>query len=271
MAAATRSIAVRVVPLLTCAIAALHAARGEEGEPTARPKILLTAPLAAAPGETTKLTLRGAELKDVSAVRPSDSRAVVKLVEQGAAPVPGGQDAGRIGDTQVEVELELPADFDADTLSLVAVTDRGESEPYEVLVGGVAPTVAEEEPNNGFRDCQLLSVPLVVDGAIERDRDVDLFAVELAAGRRMVCEVIAANRGSGCDATLTLYDAHRLAVAFSDDDAGSRDPRLQVTVPSAGRYYVAVADANDQGGPAHPYRLVVEDSASGDVPPQPLP
>lgn len=262
MAAVTRIGAARVAVLVVCSITAGGPLNAQEEAPKL-PQILLAAPLAASPGETTKLILRGAELKDVFAVRPSDSRAVVKLIEQAAATVPGGQNASRIGDTQVEVELQLPDDFDADALSLIAVTDGGESEPYELLIGGPAASAAEQEPNGGFRECRALPLPLVVDGEIERDRDVDLYAFDVAAGQRVECAVVAAERGSGCDATLTLYDARQLPLAFSDD-AGSRDPRLEITAPTSGRYYVAVADANDQGGPAHPYRLVVDAPAADD-------
>lgn len=271
MAAGIHNEVLRMAVLVLSSIAAGGPLAAQE-EPPKTPQILLAAPLAAAPGATAKLTLRGAELKDVSAIRPSDPRAVVKLLEQGTAPVPGGQNAARIGDTQVEVELRLPADFDAAIFSLVAVTDRGESNPYELLIGGPGPAVTEQEPNGGFGECRAVPLPLVVDGAIERDRDVDLYAFDVEAGQRLVCAVVAAERGSGCDATLTLYDARRLPLVFSDDVDGSRDPRLEITASTTGRHYLAVADANDQGGPAHPYRLVVDTAAAGgDMVPQALP
>lgn len=242
--------------LLALSIAAPAIAQDEDGEP---PRIAMAAPLAAVPGTTTQLTLRGWKLDNVTAVRPSDERARVKLGQQGPAPVPGGQNANDIGDKQVAIELELPAEFEADVLSLVAVTDAGESEPYELLVAGRAPVQTEQEPNNGFGDAQALAVPGNLDGSIQNDRDVDVFALEGQTGDRVICELIAQRRGSGCDGTLTLFDANRSPVAYSDDDAGSRDPRLKVTLPTSGRYYLVIADANDRGGPAHPYRLVISD------------
>jgi hypothetical protein len=46
-------------------------------------------------------------------------------------------------------------------------------------------------------------------------------------------------------------------IDMSDDVAGSRDSRVEATLKKAGVYHVAVTDANDQGGPAHRYRLVI--------------
>lgn len=240
--------------LLSLHIASPAAAQDDNSE---LPGIAMAAPLAAAPGATTKLTLRGWKLDNVSAIRPSDERAKVKRGEQGPAPVPGGQDVKKIGDKQIVIELELPADFAADALSLVAITDAGESAPYELLIGGEFPVDSEQEPNNGFDEAQTLRLPGIIDGSIQSDRDVDVFAFEATAGRLLVCEVLAQRRGSGCDATLTLYNANRIPIAYSDDHSGSRDPRLQRTLSASGRYYLVIADANDRGGPAHPYRLVV--------------
>ena len=67
----------------------------------------------------------------------------------------------------------------------------------------------------------------------------------------------AARYGSGLDAALTLYDAAGQQLASNDDRGDNLDPRLEVTLPRAGVYYLSLIDAHDTGGPAHVYRLVV--------------
>ena len=47
-------------------------------------------------------------------------------------------------------------------------------------------------------------------------------------------------------------------VAQNDDVDGTRDARITVKLPATARYWISLADAHNQGGPAHPYRLVVK-------------
>jgi len=47
--------------------------------------------------------------------------------------------------------------------------------------------------------------------------------------------------------------------AVSEDTERGKNVRLVLTLPRAGAYYLSLADANDQGGPFHRYRVVMSE------------
>jgi hypothetical protein len=152
--------------------------------------------------------------------------------------------------------VTLPADFADKEAGFTVVTPAGESAPHKLLVDKT-PTVAEKEPNNGFRQAQPVQVPQVIDGAIGQNQDVDVFRFDGHAGQQVVIEVFAARYGSSLDSFLTLYNADGQIIASNDDIEGTTDSRIEATLPKAGVYYLSVIDAHDTGGPAHVYRLVL--------------
>lgn len=221
------------------------------------PQVLLATQLGLLPGETTKLTLRGLKLDGASEVLVASDKVQVKLLGKGAASVPNKQEATKVGNTQVEIEVVVPADFPPGVLEFRVKVGDQETPPYAIEVGGSHPIVSEKEGNDGFRQAQAIAHPQVVLGSIQGPQDVDVFVVEVQAGQKLAVEVFAARRGSGLDAWLAIYDAKGQLVASGDDLPDSRDARVAWTAPAAGRYYVALSDAHDQGGLAHAYRLVV--------------
>ena len=219
----------------------------------ASPKILYAVPLVAKPGEKQKLSLRGKGLAGVKEVKVAGAEgAKVKLLGAKAVPVPNNYPAERVGDSEVEVELELPHGAKPGAVTLAAG-----GEPYTLLVRDELPAVAEKEDNGGFDSAQKVAVPCAVEGAIKGERDVDVFAFEGRKGEKLAVELQASKFGSPLDGALTLYDADRNVVASSDDAGGSSDPALTVTLPNGGTYFLAVLDANDLGGANFGYRLVV--------------
>jgi hypothetical protein len=231
--------------------------------PVEPPKIVLALPFGVTPGKPAKVTLRGLKLDAVTEVRCGDPKASAKLLGKGTKA--GGYDPMKVpvaltGDTQVDIEVSLPAGFPGRTLPLTVVSAGGESPPYSLLVDDDTPRVAEMEPNDGFRQAQPVTLPVIVEGGIKQPQDVDVFRFEGRAGQRVVAEVLAARLGSPVDSFLTVYDGQGRVLAANDDHAGSPDSRADLTLPAAGTYYVSVADANDQGGPAHAYRLLLHDA-----------
>jgi hypothetical protein len=221
------------------------------------PKVIVALPLGVAPGKTTKLTLRGLKLDTATEVRVA--RGTAKIVGKGKAAMPQMQDAKRVGDTQVEVEVTLPAEAPEGAAECVVVTPVGETASHKLLVEKTIPVVAEKEPNNGFRQAQPIALPQVVDGVIGQSQDVDVFRFEGKAGQRVVIEVLASRHGSALDSFLLLHDADGKLLASNDDGDASKDSRIEAKLPRAGAYFVSVIDANDTGGPAHVYRLVVRE------------
>ena len=253
------AIVVRLVTIASiAALSASHAAAADDA-----PVVKLASPLGVAKGTTTKVVLRGLKLDNAETVECSDGKSTAKIISQGNAPVPNQQNAQKIGDRQVEIELTIPDDAPAGELGLVVVTPAGKSEPYPLLVGGEFPLVAEQEGNDGFRQAQAIQLPQIVEGSIHGERNVDCYVIDGQAGQSLTMEVVAERRGSGLDALLSLYNERAQWLANCDDLPDSRDARLEFTFPAAGKYFIVVQDAHDLGGPAHPYRLIVRPGRSG--------
>jgi pre-peptidase len=223
------------------------------------PRVIVALPLGVPAGKTTKMTLRGLNLDTAKEVRCGAPKAKVKVVSKGKATVPNMQVAKHVGDTRIEVEVTLPADAAEGAVELTVVTPDGESAPHKLLVEKTIPVVAEKEPNNGFKQAQPIVLPQAVDGTISQNQDVDVYRFEGRASQRIVIEVFAARYGSALDSFLSLHDAGGRLLATCDDIAGSTDSRIELVLPKDGAYYASVIDANDIGGPAHVYRLVVKE------------
>jgi hypothetical protein len=233
---------------------------GQEKKPADKkdhPQVMVAIPLGVPAEKTTKLTLRGQRLDTATEVRIRTPKATAKVLSKGKATVPNMQDARKVGDTQIEVELTLPADAPEGVTEIVVVTPAGESSPHKLFVEKTIPVIAEKEPNNGFKQAQTIALPQAVDGIIGQNQDVDVFRFEGKSGQRIVIEVLAARYGSALDSYLTLHDEGGRLLATSDDIEGSTDSRIEMTLPKDGRYFASIIDAHDTGGPAHVYRLVI--------------
>jgi Bacterial pre-peptidase C-terminal domain len=221
------------------------------------PKVVVAAPLGLAPGKTTKLLVRGLKLDTTTEVRLHDPKGTAKILSKGKAPLPNKEkdDVGRYGDTQIEIEAVLSADYAGPTATFTVVTPSGESAPHTLFVDH-APIVAEKKPNNSFQKAQPVQLGQTIEGVVNAGSDVDVFRFDGKQGQQVVLEVFAARFGSPLDSLLTLYDADGRIVASNDDVDGTADSRVEATLPRTGVYYVSVVDANDVGSPSNIYRLV---------------
>jgi hypothetical protein len=231
-------------------------AQEKKPAPNDAPKILLSNPLGVPVGKTTKVTLRGMKL-DTTKELKLPAKISGKILNKGGANVPNMQEPNIVGNTQVELEVTLANDFAGDALELSVVTNSGQSNGHRLLVDRTA-VIAEKEPNDGFKQAQTVKLGEVIQGTIERPKDVDVFRVEVKAGQRIVFEIHAHRHGSALDSYLTLHDEEG-RVLTTDDDAVGRDSRIEHTFAKAGHAFLSVIDAHDQGGPAYPYRLLIKE------------
>ncbi len=239
------------------ATSVIHA---EDAKPVP-PRVALCSPLAVPSGATTKVTLRGWLVDKATAVRCDNDKVTLKIVSQGAAAVPGKQDAKQIGDQQLELEVTVAADAPSGRVQLTVVAQDGESKPHALLVGGDLPVVAETEPNDGFRSAQTIATSQIIDGQIHGDGNVDVFAFAITEQTNLSVEVQAQQFGSGLDSIFTLYNATGSIIASNDDQEATTDAKLQELL-EPGRYFLCLQDAHDRGGAAHPYRLRVHPIAN---------
>jgi hypothetical protein len=221
------------------------------------PAVLVALPLAAAPGQTTRLTLRGHHLNQAKEIKLPDGLGAAKILNKGKSDLPDKLPPEKFGDTHVEVELTL-SDKLTGNVKLTVVTGAGQTKPYPLLVETKLAVTADKEHNDGFREAQPVKLPTVIDGRIDPQRDVDVFKIAGKAGQKLVAEVVAARHGSALDGVLTLYTAGGNQVATSDDQKQSIDPRMETVLAADGMYLLALTDAHDTGGALHLYRLRLE-------------
>jgi hypothetical protein len=127
------------------------------------------------------------------------------------------------------------------------------------------PECLEQEPNNSPGAAQLIKLPIIVNGRIDKPGEADVFRFEGKAGQDIVAEVYARRLDSPLDSVLRLTDSAGKVIAANDDheDKGSgltthhADSRIAVKLPADGVYYLHLADTQRKGGNEYAYRLRV--------------
>ncbi|MCB1211132.1 MAG: PPC domain-containing protein [Verrucomicrobiales bacterium] len=133
---------------------------------------------------------------------------------------------------------------------------------------GSGAEVTEVEPNDGLSPAQSFeSLPVCINGRLEKAGDVDNFSFALKEGETLSATVDAYSLGSPLDAMLHLLDEKgtRLATA---SDARNLDPMLAFKAPKTGNYLLQLvgfvhppaADVRFTGGANVVYRLTVSRS-----------
>jgi hypothetical protein len=125
------------------------------------------------------------------------------------------------------------------------------------------PETFEKEPNNNRKRAQEVTLPIIVNGRIDRTDDWDVFEVAGRAGDELVAEVSARRLDSPLDSVLKITDASGNLIGMNDDheDLGAgtnthhADSYLMLKLPADGPYYVHIGDAARHGGEEYAYRL----------------
>jgi hypothetical protein len=125
------------------------------------------------------------------------------------------------------------------------------------------PESLEREPNHSIATAQPVTLPIIVNGRVERAGDWDVFRFEGRAGDAIVAEVYARRLDSPLDSVLKLTDADGKQLAYNDDhedkgaglDTHFADSYVTATLPADGTYYIHLGDAQRQAGPDYAYRL----------------
>jgi hypothetical protein len=233
------------------------AGQGKKRVQDGSPRVTLIAPLGLVAGQTSKVAVRGNKLESASTVKILDDKGSATIISKGKVNAQEKKTL-QVGDTQIVVEVTLKRDLPREAVQLVVVTPEGETKPHDLLVETNLPVVRDKEPNDGFRQAQKVELPVVVSGAIDRPRDVDVFQFTGKAGQHVMLEVLAARHGSALDSILTIYNSAGEQIATNDDTKETNDSRLAVILPADDTYFVVLMDAHDSGSPVHVYWLLMK-------------
>ena len=141
---------------------------------------------------------------------------------------------------------------------------EGATAPLPFVLGRL-PEVREAEPNNELSKAQTIEKPMVVNGKLEANGDVDVFAFTLKKDQTLIAAAEANWRlGSPVDMVLQIVTPTGKVVAQVDDDRGN-DPLVKFTAPADGVWYVRTfgfpATPNSSirfsGGATFVYRLTM--------------
>ena len=155
---------------------------------------------------------------------------------------------------------------------------------YPFMVGDLSECV-EAEPNDTWEQvtsdeagANTVMSPIIINGQIGLEEDVDYFTFEAEEGQRLIFEVTAQRLGSKLDALLTLFDKAETDDKAEDSDAAmdwsmatqpdnkvlavnddtiDSEARIDHTFEEAGDYAIVIRDLNNQGGPDFAYRLSI--------------
>lgn len=130
------------------------------------------------------------------------------------------------------------------------------------------PVTLEQEPNNDPAHAQQLTLPAVVSGRFDRERDADRYAIEPTETGPHSFEVYCERIGGRADPYLVVLDDKGARLAELDDfgiranafDGHLRDPSGMVNLTAKKKYKVLVQDRYGRGGPRYQYVLTIRKS-----------
>jgi len=146
---------------------------------------------------------------------------------------------------------------------LLAATDGNLVSNYVPFALDTLPECLDAESNDEPSKAQKVSLPIIVNGRMDRPGDWDVFEVEGHAGETIVVEASARRLGSPLDSFVKVSGADRKVLALNDDhyDAASgqntdhADSYLMVKLPADGKYFIHLGDTPRRGGREYAYRL----------------
>jgi len=125
------------------------------------------------------------------------------------------------------------------------------------------PECLEKEGNNTPARAQKVTLPIIINGRIDKPDDTDVFQFTGKSGQTVVVEVNARRLDSPLDSIVKLTDAKGKLVAVNDDwedlatglNTHHADSYFMAKLPADGTYYVHISDAARRGGEEYGYRL----------------
>lgn len=125
------------------------------------------------------------------------------------------------------------------------------------------PELAEKEPNDNLKTPHPVSLPVIINGIINKPGDRDVYSFTAQAGSVVVAEVMARRLNSPLDSIIEITDitGKRLAINDDNQDLASgllthhADSYISFPIPTTGRYFLHITDSQHKGGAEFAYRL----------------
>ena len=171
--------------------------------------------------------------------------------------------AFRAGEKTGQFNIEVSPDVPPGPHLVRFFNEAGASAPRFLIVAA-GPEQTETEPNDEYARAPLVDqLPATINGRLNKNGDVDCYAVRLEAGQALHATLDAYVLGSPIDAVLRLLDKRGVEQALNHDNGRNPDPALAWTAPSAGTYFLqvfgfaqpATAEVRFAGSDASVYRL----------------
>ncbi len=140
---------------------------------------------------------------------------------------------------------------------LVALDPQGTAPSANVFRLGKLDNVMETEPNNGPAEATAAPGPVAMNGVIGESGDVDHFKFPAKKGQVFDVRAHARQVRSPLDPVLTVLRASNGAGVGANDDSGTPDSYLRVTIPEDDDYVLQIRDHLGAGGAAYVYRIEV--------------
>ncbi len=122
----------------------------------------------------------------------------------------------------------------------------------------------ESETNNTVEMANAITMPVAINGKINRPKDVDRFKFKVDKDQKVVCDIAAYRFGSPLDAVLMLTDA-KGAVLQQNDDSAAADARIEFDAKKDTEYVIGVRDLTGRGGEQFGYRLMVRSPSASEA------
>ena len=160
-------------------------------------------------------------------------------------------------------ELTPPAKDAGAGIQMIAANRKGFLSNRVPFALDTLPECFDREPNDSPSRTQKVTLPIIINGRIDKEDDWDVFQFTGKSNETVVAEVYARRLDSPLDSVLKLTDAKGKLLAFSDDreDIGSglnthhADSYITTKLPADGTYYVHIGDTARKGGEEYAYRL----------------
>ncbi|MFT3878724.1 MAG: hypothetical protein QM703_03575 [Gemmatales bacterium] len=229
--------------------------------------LLFTSSVQAAPPNTTGLMPAGGQrgtTVEVTAMGSFDTWPTQVWTSSPHLVAVHGKDKGKV---TIKIAPEtLPGIY---WLRCYDASGAGQLRPFIV---GVLPEVNEVEPNDDARKAQLIKQPAVVNGKLNKNGDVDCFAVDLKKGQTLVASVQSHQvLRSAADMVMQLVTPTGVVIAQNHDYHGL-DPQMNYTAPKDEQVVVRLfafpanpdSSIRFSGGDLYFYRLTLTTAGFAD-------